>query len=387
MSMPTHGTETKLPISYRAMSPLVVLLLAGLLVASAFALDSSAESSSYSDLMARALQGTWHAAPEADPAILPDGYQESDFLYVDGKYYLFATGSQDPAWVDVYVGNTIEELVHIPPRFTHVAPVRYPTVVKDGDTWHLWGVSLPSGWTKHYISHDAEPDVFVYSDTPFSERQSVASNYLSVVDFDVLKNPANAYWYGVGFEAWKSSPLLLTRATSPYGPWEKLNYTPKSLKGGVFDTNGPPSWAKGSRPDPTIAFTPNGRAWVFFSGWPNLPPAKGDVVKEGMVEVDVDTGIALGETIALFDPQTNAGLPFTGVSELNLISVYGEPDRILARDNNMSYPLAVLELPDYAVPPTGLTNVSTTDGAFSPPRGRAVIHTPALDIREHLYYC
>src|SRR5436305_4131929 len=118
--MPTHGSETKRLTSYRAISLLIVLVMAGLLIASAFAIDRGSKSSTYSDLMARALQGTWHAAAKADPPILPNGYQESDFIYADGKYYLFSTSSQDPAWVDVYVGNTVEDLVPTPPEFTHV---------------------------------------------------------------------------------------------------------------------------------------------------------------------------------------------------------------------------------------------------------------------------
>jgi hypothetical protein len=74
-------------------------------------------------LLDEARLATWYSPAEADPPVVSHGYQgtdsvngfqESDIIYVDGKYYLFSTSSQAPAWVDVYVGNTPEELVKGP---------------------------------------------------------------------------------------------------------------------------------------------------------------------------------------------------------------------------------------------------------------------------------
>ena len=92
-----------------------------------------------SSLLDRARLGTWRLPAQANPPRTAHGFQESDFIYANGKYYLFSTSSQDPAWVDVYVGDTPEQLVQRPPAFTHVAPIRYPTIVKDGNAWHMWG--------------------------------------------------------------------------------------------------------------------------------------------------------------------------------------------------------------------------------------------------------
>src|SRR3954452_12699080 len=68
-----------------------------------------------------AQMGTWGAPAVRIAPANPQGFHESDFLAVDGKYYLFSTSSEDPAWVDVYVGRTPEELVNSAPAFTHVA--------------------------------------------------------------------------------------------------------------------------------------------------------------------------------------------------------------------------------------------------------------------------
>ena len=309
-----------------------------------------------------AQRGTWQAPAELDPLDTPQGYRESDFLAIDGKYYLFATGSEDPAWVDVYVARTPEELVNSAPLFTQVAPIRYPTVVKIGDTWHMWGVNPAHRWTEHWISHNPDPIDFVYSDSPFKGtsalpgvdhalRQAPTTGYagasaLPVVDFAVRQAPATGAWYGVGFETEDNAPLLLTRAPSPYGPWEKLNYVPKALTGGIFGDSGPPPWATAARFDPNLVFTPDGRAWTLFTGRATIPsPSPTALDQSGIVEVDVVTGKAIGPAIVLFDPRDHPDLPFQLASDLNFISVAGQPDRLLGYTDNPNAPLAVLDMP------------------------------------------
>jgi hypothetical protein len=311
-----------------------------------------------SSLLDRARLATWYLPAQADPPIYSDGYlgsnliggyQESDTVYSNDKYYLFSTGSQMPAWIIVYVGTAPEELVKGPPAFSHVAPVRYPTVVKDGNTWHLWGVNPSHSRTEHWISNDPDPINFTYSDSPFP-----SSPGLSMVDFAVRKDPANGFWYGVGFEPRDNSPLLLARALGPEGPWEKLNYKPNSFNSGIFSDTGAPPWASGTRPDPDLAFTPDGRAWVFFSGEPAKPDPPGILSKAGVVEVDLDTGKAIGNAVVLFDPDLYEE-PFEGAADLNLISVPGQLDRIFAETGNPDYPLVLLDLPDLVTPTDGRT--------------------------------
>lgn len=306
--------------------------------------------SSPGSLLDRARLGTWQAPPATDPPPSPVGYQEIDVLYANGQYYLFSTGSQDPAWVDVYMGRTPEELVQSAPVFTQVAPIRYPTVVKDGDTWHMWGVNPPKKWTEHWVSRNADPTGFVYADSPFLE-----SSELPVVDFAVRRNPADHYWYGVGFETQDNAPLLLTRAASPNGPWEKLNYVPKSQKGGIFGDTGAPPWATAARPDPNLAFTADGRAWVFFTGHPKTQQPPLTRYRAGMVEVDVTTGKALGNPVVLFDPQEQADFPSDLASDLGLVSAPGQPDRIFGYTHNPLYPLGRLDVPDSGPPGDGRT--------------------------------
>jgi len=311
-------------------------------------------------LLDEARLSTWYSPAEADPPVVSHGYQgtdsvngfqESDIIFVDGRYYLFSTSSQAPAWVDVYVGNTPEELVKGPPAFTHVAPIRYPTAVKDGNTWHLWGVNPNSKTTEHWISTNSDPTGFKYADSVFSGPQK-----LPMVDFAVRKDPSNGHWYGVGFEPWDNSPLLLAKASSPYGPWQKLNYKPNSNDAGVFGDTGPPPWANASRPDPDLAFTPDGRAWVFFTGRSVTPEPLGVPSIAGMVQVDVHTGKALGNAVVLFDPDAQQDLPFNGVADLNLVSAPGQPARIFAETGSADYPLAALDLSTSATPTDGRTS-------------------------------
>src|SRR5436305_1405625 len=206
------------PLPLRSLRTLLRFVLSVLpvacIVVSLFVLSTVDKAEASSSLLDRARLGTWTLPVHADPPFLkPTGYQESDFIYANGKYYLFATGSQDPAWVDVYVGNTPEQLVHRPPTFSHVAPIRYPTVVKDGNTWHMWGVFPGHKWTEHWVSTNADPTGFIYADSPFP---SGAKNDYPVVDFAVRKHPTNGYWYGVGFETSYNAPVLLVRASSPH---------------------------------------------------------------------------------------------------------------------------------------------------------------------------
>ncbi|MFL5731601.1 MAG: hypothetical protein ACJ78Q_00250 [Chloroflexia bacterium] len=334
---------------------LLVFSLLGIFV-SVLVVVSADTAQASASLLDRARLGMWSLPAQADPPFAnPPSYQESDFIYTGGKYYLFSTSSQDPAWIDVYVGDTPADLVHRPATFRHVAPIRYPTVVKDGNTWHLWGVNPKHKWTEHWVSTNSDPTGFVYADTPFPLS---SKNSSPVVDFAVRKHPTNGYWYGVGFESGYNAPLLLTRASSPNGPWAKLNYeTRGGEKNGVFGDTGAPPWASAARPDPNLAFTRNGRAWVLFTGNAQaLPSRNSPTYRSGIVELDVDTGKAIGNAVVLFDHRSHEDLPFTSASDLNLVSVTGQPDRIFAETDSPNYPLAVLELPQSVRPTDGRTS-------------------------------
>ncbi len=132
------------------------------------------------------------------------------------------------------------------------------------------------------------------------------------------------------------------------------NYVPNSLAGGIFGDGGPPDWAKAARPDPDLAFTADGRAWVLFTGRADIqaPPAPARY-RAGIVEVNVKTGKAIGQAAILFDPQDEADLPFMVASDLSLVSAPGQPDRIFGYTGNPLYPLAQLDLPQSNRPGTG----------------------------------
>ncbi len=375
------------------------LLLGGLVIFAAgallFRLVSPPTPAQDGSLLDRARQGTWWAPAATTPPASPVGYQESDFLYLNGQYYLFATGSQDPAWVDVYVGTTPADLVQSKPVFTHVAPLRYPTVVKDGVTWHMWGVNPPQKWTEHWVSHQADPTGFVYADSPFQVTTPPwgagfrgaefldpivrAVSTSPVVDFAVRRHPTDGYWYGVGFEIEDNAPLLLTRAAAPYGPWERLNYVPSSRAGGVFGDTGAPPWANAARPDPNLVFTAEDRAWILFTGRPQTqqpPPVR---YRSGIVEVDVTTGKALGNPVVLFDPPARATSPFPLASDLSFVpGPPGQPDRIFGYTGNPQYPLAVLDVPAVAAPADGRTTADLVRLDTSRGWGVAAGITPAI---------
>jgi hypothetical protein len=171
----------------------------------------------------------------------------------------------------------------------------------------------------------------------------------------------------VGFEPWDNSPLLLARSPGPNGPWEKLNYEPKSKNAGIFGDTGAPPWAYATRPDPNLAFTSDGRAWIFFSGEPVTTPPIGTISKAGMVQADVGTGKAIGNAVVLFDPNIYKERPFDGTAELNLISVPGQSDRIFAVAGSPDYPLALLDLPDSVSPTDSRTSADLVRLDF--PRG------------------
>src|SRR3954447_14817420 len=92
-------------VAFAALS-LFAVLLSLLLISDGDALSRDA------GLLDRARLGSWRSTAEANPPTGFRGFQESDFIFANGKYYLFSTGSQDPAWVDVYVSDTPEGLAH-----------------------------------------------------------------------------------------------------------------------------------------------------------------------------------------------------------------------------------------------------------------------------------
>src|SRR5207247_1149604 len=98
--------------------------------------------------------------------------------------------------------------------------------------------------------------------------------------------------------------------------------------GDVFDDNGPPPWANFARPDPNLAFTSDGRAWVFFTGNVQSPI----VHRPSVVELDLPTGRANGSAVTLSAGAGGAPVPGwhdgANLSDLNFLSVPGQPDRI-----------------------------------------------------------
>lgn len=249
-------------------------------------------------------------------------FRESDITYdtVTGKYYVFSTGSYTGTGaVYMYVASTPEDLVAATP--ITVAVGVYPSIVKDPTTgyWHLYAEKFTNGVIQHFISTSA-PD----SPTSF-ELQPAPINF-QVIDTQVRKHPMNGKWYAVGFPTGNNQPLTILWANGPNGGANGL-WTPL---GEVFADTQPPPWAGFARPDPNLAFTSDGRAWVFFTGNAQSPI----VHRSAVVEVDLSTGKAKGSAVALSSGAGTDPLPgwYDGanLSDLNLVSVPNQPDRIFA---------------------------------------------------------
>jgi hypothetical protein len=280
-------------------------------------------------------------------------FRESDITYdsATNKYYLFSTASYTGSGsVYMYVAGSPEDLVASAP-ITIAAGV-YPSIVKDPSTgyWHLYAENFTNGVIRHFISTGTPsgPNSFVLQTVPLN---------FQVVDVQVRKHPTNGKWYAVGFPVGANQPLTILWANGPnggpHGLWTVL--------GQVFEDTGPPPWAGYARPDPNLAFTPDGRAWVLFTGNVQSPV----IHRPGIVEVDITTGKAIDTAVTLsagagYDPGPGWHNG-TNLSDLNFLSVPGQPDRIFGFSNDgsgfgtLDMNWGVLDLEPVVVPSDGRT--------------------------------
>ena len=267
-------------------------------------------------LLDRARLHTWRDLG----ALHNTAFRESDITYdvATGKYYVFSTGSYTGTGsVYMYVAEKPEDLVYSTP--ITVAAGVYPSIVKDPTTghWHLYAENFLTGAVRHFVS----------TSTPNSESSFVLQTApidFGLVDVQVRKHPTNGRWYAVGFGIGNNQPLTIKWSNGPNGGAEGAWTT----LGEVFADGGPPPWASFARPDPNLAFTADGRAWVFFTGNAQSPVFH----RPAVVELDLATGRAIGSAVAISAgtgpdpiPGWNNG---ENLSDLNFVSVPGQPDRI-----------------------------------------------------------
>src|SRR5207237_361907 len=100
--------------------------------------------------------------------------------------------------------------------------------------------------------------------------------------------------------------------------------------------------------------------------------------RAGIVEVDLDTGKAIGNAVVLFDARSHQDLPIKVASDLNLVAAPGQPDRIFAETDNPSYPLAVLDMSALVAPTDGRTSADLVRVDMARGFGVAAGITPAI---------
>lgn len=253
-----------------------------------------------------------------------NAFREADIVHDGTDYHVFNTHVFETENTAHRSASTPEGIVGATPT-TAIAPVKYPSVVKEGAAWHLWGTITSPVGTVHYTA-TAAAGPYTFSDTVT----------IALIDMSIRKHPTNGYWYGVGFPSGTDTPMTLIRATSPDGPWTDL--------GDVFTDAGEPPWASYSRPDPTLAFT-GGRSYLLFGGF----PAAAEPYKFGIVELNIDTGRVKGSAVSHYDERD--AWQHVGLGDHTFLEVVGQPDRIFSFVNDggvtADYAWGVMELPEY----------------------------------------
>ena len=317
-------------------------------------------------------------------------FRESDILYDTNtaQYYLFSTASYvAQGAIDLYVAATPETLtaatpIRLAPTGTNVTAGQsgiYPTAHIDPATgiWHLYAsvANTSGGATGGALRHFTSTTPTIDNSWALVVQSGFTLN-TQLTDVQIRKHPTNGRWYCVGFPGTGANPpLTITWADSPHGmttisgtgspvgkglwrpiigaTWSATN--PNVVvddTSSIFADIGYPTWAAYARPDPNLAFTADGRAWVLFTGYGDA----GHVVSgRGIVEVDLSTGRAKGRAVQLLDPAagTIPG-PSPFYSDLSYVAVPGEVERIFGFTHDGltsaggatpgAYPLGVLEL-------------------------------------------
>lgn len=257
-------------------------------------------------------------------SLTSNAFREADIVWDGTDYHVFSTHIYETENTAHRSASTPEGIVGATPT-TAIAPVKYPTVVLDDSTWHLWGTITSPVGTVHYTA-SAPDGPYTFSDTVT----------IALIDMSIRKHPTNGYWYGVGFANGTDTAMQLVRAESPAGPWTDL--------GDVFADAGEPGWASYSRPDPTLAFT-GGRSYLLFGGF----PAAGLHLGFGMIELNIDTARVKGSAIMHYS-EKDAWQPGNGLNDHTFLAVEGQPDRIFGFVNANAagdFPWGVMELPEY----------------------------------------
>jgi hypothetical protein len=201
---------------------------------------------------------------------------------------------------------------------------QYPTAALEAGTWNVWAVNA-SGVTTRYTTADPITASSVWA---VGQSNAFGTGANLLIDASVRKHPVSGLWYAVGFLGGDDQPLTLLRAaTHTTATWTNL--------GNIFAA-GEPSWATYARVDPNLAFTPDGRAWVTFTGYDDVPAPGGAALT--LVEVDLSTGRAFGEAMHL--PETEPDLDGLGpkpLSDLVYVAASGERDRIFGFGMHLAY--------------------------------------------------
>lgn len=203
---------------------------------------------------------------------LPNGVNEFDLVWAQGRYHLFY---DDKHQTRHRSAPTLAELADAPDDLTLTG--RYPSVLEHGGVWYLWAHHCKPRRTCLYRSGRPQGPYTLADDWSGPPHYS---------DWRVTRNPGNGRFYA----AYKHSRALsmgVMTADTPNGPWVD--------HGAVFAGRGRASWHSVEEADPQIIFHGQ-RAYVAFAGW------DGHRQRVGMVGFDPVAMKAKGPAICLVEP-------------------------------------------------------------------------------------
>jgi hypothetical protein len=216
------------------------------------------------------LRGGQHSA---ELFTLTNGVNEFSLTYVSGTYYLAYDNKTE---TKLRSASTIAGLSAASDS-TPVANGRYPAILFDGSTWHLWVFKQGSLATEHYTA------------ATFTGTYTLSDTWTTnLADASVTRSPIDGLYYAAYKEV-TSAPheIGVMWATNPAGPWTDLGY--------VFADIGRANWHATEEADPQVIFF-GGRAYVAFAGW------DGSQQRVGMVEVNPTTMRAFAPAVVLVNP-------------------------------------------------------------------------------------
>jgi hypothetical protein len=204
-----------------------------------------------------------------------NGINEFDLAFDGSNYYLFVHDYEVRS-VQVRKAASIAGLATAPEVNTGIAGV-YPTVVQDGNTWHMWvwDTAATPDVTKRYTAAAGDS-------TNWAFQEDV--NLANVADWHVRKR-MDGTWIASGRAPGFNNRMRILTAPAASGPWTD--------HGAVFDN--PAHWHSKEEADPAV-FEHSGRMYCLFAGYDDIES------RSAIVEIDPSSYRALGPAMVLVEP-------------------------------------------------------------------------------------